>query len=472
MLFRSGNGIYAGHIRQELQLDGPQTQRILLKKDIVSDARPPRLFLRSYQLVVYQMQDVRDAQELERISGERAKIQEDFNESYDKWNAQLPPGTVKNALQALFQTGKAYIVAVENEYYPLRRAGNLVAAHTVLEERINPLYLKNKEAANSFVALVRQEEQDTQEQVQKIVVEQGRISLWILVGTSTVLLVVATWLVRSIGKALGASVGTLSSTAAELASTVQQQELTSMSQSASVHETTTTMDELEASFRQTAELVKFAAQTARQSQDTAHRGVASVRQTISGMEGVRIRVADIATHILSLSQLTGQIGTISGLVGELASQTNMLAINAAVEAARAGEHGRGFAVVANEIRKLADESRRSAERIANLVEQIQRETSSTVLVTEEGSKSVEKGIYQVQELTKAFEDVATASQEASDSAHQTLLTVPQQVAAVQQVLVAMESLNAGAQEATAGLTLTRRGIERLRTTADNLKSLV
>jgi methyl-accepting chemotaxis protein len=245
-----------------------------------------------------------------------------------------------------------------------------------------------------------------------------------------------------------------------------------MNQSAAVHETTTTMDELEASFRQTADLVKFATDTARESQEAAQGGLATVNKTIQGMEGMRVRVDDIASHILSLSQLTGQIGTITEVVGDLASQTNMLALNAAVEAARAGEHGRGFAVVATEIRKLADESRRSAERISALVAQIQRETDTTVLVTEEGSKTMEGGIRQVQEMAQTFESVVAASSKASDSAQQTLLTVPQQVAAVQQVLSAMESINSSAQESTAGLSQTRHGISRLHTMTDDLKTMV
>ena len=100
----------------------------------------------------------------------------------------------------------------------------------------------------------------------------------------------------------------------------------------------------------------------------------------------------IAELILELSEYIQQIGSIIGLVEDIAEQTNMLALNAAVEAARAGEHGKGFAVVAGEIRKLADESKQATTKIASLINDIQHTTNSTVMATEEGSKEIESGV--------------------------------------------------------------------------------
>src|SRR5262249_43355631 len=243
-------------------------------------------------------------------------------------------------------------------------------------------------------------------------------------------------------------------------------------QSTAVHETTTTMDELEASFNHTAQMVQTAAEKARLSVDLAEEGLRSVHQTVDGMSELKGKVGQIAEHILGLSQQTSQIGSITTLVSDLASQTNMLALNAAVEAARAGEHGRGFAVVAAEIRKLADESRKSAERINALVEEIQNETNTTVMATEEGTKTVERAIQLAQEAANAFDSVTSASSTVSESTQQTLHTVSQQVTAAKQVLTAMESLNAASQEAASGMSQTRMGAHDVREAAGRLKSMI
>src|SRR5262249_11947883 len=150
---------------------------------------------------------------------------------------------------------------------------------------------------------------------------------------------------------------------------------------------------------------------------------------------------------------------------DVASQTNMLALNAAVEAARAGEHGKGFAVVAAEIRKLADESRKSAERIGTLVEEIQKATNATVMATEEGTRTVERGSDLAEKTVQAFNDVSGSSHTAADAAQQTLLGVPQQVSAVKQVLASMDALNTGAKETANGIGQTKVGVEHLREAA-------
>lgn len=117
-----------------------------------------------------------------------------------------------------------------------------------------------------------------------------------------------------------------------------------------------------------------------------------VQANIEKMIVLKQRIQIIAELILELSEYIQQIGSIIGLVEDIAEQTNMLALNAAVEAARAGEHGKGFAVVAGEIRKLADESKQATTKISSLINDIQHTTNSTVMATEEGSKEIESGV--------------------------------------------------------------------------------
>jgi uncharacterized coiled-coil DUF342 family protein len=88
------------------------------------------------------------------------------------------------------------------------------------------------------------------------------------------------------------------------------------------------------------------------------------------------RLHDTSKAVADLHERTGEIGGIGNLIREIANQTNLLALNAAIEAARAGEQGRGFAVVADEVRKLAERTRKATEEISTLVQTVQDEASS------------------------------------------------------------------------------------------------
>ena len=117
-----------------------------------------------------------------------------------------------------------------------------------------------------------------------------------------------------------------------------------------------------------------------------------IKANVEKMLLIRHKIQTIAELVLELSDYIQSISSSVGIVDDIAEQTNLLALNAAVEAARAGEHGKGFAVVASEIRKLADESKRSTSKITSLINNIQQSANSTVLATEEGSKEIEKGL--------------------------------------------------------------------------------
>ncbi len=208
-------------------------------------------------------------------------------------------------------------------------------------------------------------------------------------------------------------------------------------QAASVQQTTTTMDELAASSKASAEQAEAAAAGTRQVLTLADGNNHTSSFEVNTGSSLREKVGQIAEQIKHLTEQTQQIGSISKLVSQLANQTNMLALNAAVEAVRAGEHGKGFGVVASEIRKLADESKKSAERINGLVRDIQNATNSTVIVTEEGRQTVES-------VVSAVNNIAVNSQQIS-------LNAKQQAVAIEQVVEAMNELNTGASKTTRGM---------------------
>lgn len=298
------------------------------------------------------------------------------------------------------------------------------------------------------------------------------ITLLGLFGGGSVSVVLGNMIAKKITDDVKKAVVDITSSASEIAATMEEQERTANLQAASVSETTTTMDELGASSRQSEEQAESAAQAASEVLQLASNGNDSVEETVSTMVDLKNKVAAIADQIVRLSEQTNQIGNISSLVSDLSQQTNMLALNASVEAVRAGEHGKGFAVVAEEIRKLADQSRQSASNIGSLVSDIQNAINTTVMVTDEGTKTVNAGLQVTERTANAFSGVLESINNVAMNNQQIVLNIRQQGKAVQQVLEAMDSINQGAQQTAASLTQIKSGTAQLSHTAHDLEAIV
>lgn len=294
-------------------------------------------------------------------------------------------------------------------------------------------------------------------------------------GTSLAIafgLAVLGFISREIVRPINQVASAIASSSNEIAATVEQQERTASQQAASVNETTTTMDQLSSSAQQSAQQAESATVGAQQVLALANQGNSAVERSLQNMGMLSTKVSAVADQIVRLSEQTNQIGNISALVSDLANQTNMLALNAAVEAVRAGEQGKGFAVVAAEIRKLADESKRSAEKINSLVSDIQSAINSTVMVTDDSTKTAEQGAQVTQQTAEVFSHVTEAINSVVLSIQQISLNAKQQATAVQQVVQAMNMLNVAARDTASGISQTRSSTHQLNEAARKLQSVV
>ena len=297
--------------------------------------------------------------------------------------------------------------------------------------------------------------------------------MMILLGCVAVgLLVVAWFSIFIIKKPIHEAVQELSATSGQLADAAEQQERAAISQSGSANETTATMEELGASSAQTAEQSEVASTGTHEAAALTEQGSGMIELAREGIDVMQEKVEKIAEEIFLLSEHTSQIENITRLVSDLANQTNLLALNASIEAVRAGEHGKGFAVVAGEIRKLADQSKTSAEKINVLLDDIQKTTKSTVMVTKEGTKTVQQVKVHAQGAIDSFANVRTAVDSAYQSAMKITLNVKGQAKAVKPVIAAMSSLNAGAKATAEGIHETKEGVQRLKNIADTLQGMV
>lgn len=141
----------------------------------------------------------------------------------------------------------------------------------------------------------------------------------------------------------------------------------------------------------------------------AKQGYKSLQQVVSQMDSILNSAQSSSSIIGQLDDNSGEIGKIIEVITSIASQTNLLALNAAIEAARAGENGRGFAVVAEEVRKLAEQSAGSAQKISELVEQIQSNTRQAVKSINNETDEVTTGKKIVDAAGDVFKDILKTS---------------------------------------------------------------
>ena len=258
----------------------------------------------------------------------------------------------------------------------------------------------------------------------------------------------------------------------DIASKVENQERVANEQASSVSQTTSTVDGLGETSRRSAIQAEESAKNASKALSLAQSGSETVEQTRVGMESLKERVREIAEQIINLSEQTEQIAGVSELVGDLANQTNMLALNAAVEAARAGEYGKGFGVVAGEIRKLADQSRKSADQINNLVTEVQAAMNSAVMVTDEGKKTAESSIELALGTAESFIGVKEAVNSVFTNTSEISNAAKQQAVEIQEILAAVNALNLGAMDTAADMEEVKASTTKLKESTQELKAIV
>ncbi len=137
--------------------------------------------------------------------------------------------------------------------------------------------------------------------------------------------------------------------------------------------------------------------------ESTQKGVIIVEDVLNRMNEIYHTVQDSGATIRRLGESSQKIGDIVRIITEIANQTNLLALNAAIEAARAGEQGKGFAVVANEVRKLAEQSSKSAEQISALITGIQKETWNAISTMEQGTLKVTNGLEMTKQVNEVFQ---------------------------------------------------------------------
>ncbi|SKC53865.1 methyl-accepting chemotaxis protein [Ohtaekwangia koreensis] len=212
--------------------------------------------------------------------------------------------------------------------------------------------------------------------------------------------------------------------------------------------------------------------------ESSKQGVQTVKVLVENMTEIKDSAGQTSQSITVLTKRTEEIGRTLNVITDIASQTNLLALNAAIEAARAGDAGRGFAVVAEEIRKLAEDSRKSAVEIEKIISDVQKDTAAAGKAIDTMEASVRQGNKSSNEAEKIFLEIARSTEETFGSSKEIqTATVTQKdfitsvVKNIEQIVVVSEETAAGTQQVASSSQQMSNGMMEIAKAGDELSAV-
>jgi len=212
--------------------------------------------------------------------------------------------------------------------------------------------------------------------------------------------------------------------------------------------------------------------------ESSNQGMKTVKVLVENMTGIKDSASQTSQSIGVLTKRTEEIGRTLNVITDIASQTNLLALNAAIEAARAGDAGRGFAVVAEEIRKLAEDSRKSAVEIEKIIGDVQKDTTAAGKAIDmmeasvkEGNKSSMEAEKIFQEISKSTEETFGASKEIQAATISQKESIGSVVKNIEQIVVVSEETAAGTQQVASSSQQMNGGMLEIAKAGDELSAV-
>lgn len=295
-----------------------------------------------------------------------------------------------------------------------------------------------------------------------------------------------TYQVNATTEQLAATSQQVNSSTQEVASTIQQIARGAQNQARTVEETIHVVNEISEMAIDVAERASRAADTSQKAHAITQEGRASSEVIAQRMLEIQESVEEASDVIRGLGDRSMQIGLIVEVITNIADQTNMLALNAAIEASRAGEHGRGFAVVAEEVRGLAEGSRKAADQISRMVRDTEVDTGKAVKVMDGSKEKVMASIEVitdttgalrniadiVEEMAQLVDNISSAAQKQKEEAGRVVKTTEDIAAIAEETAASTEEASAAAEEQTASMQEISASIQELARMSEELNNFV
>lgn len=211
---------------------------------------------------------------------------------------------------------------------------------------------------------------------------------------------------------------------------------------AGVRQVLRAMEDLSVTVGEVSQKAESVSRIAQDSTVLSREGSDYAKKAEEGMNVITRNAGDVDRVISEIQQEMKKINEIVKLITDIANQTNLLALNAAIEAARAGEMGRGFAVVAAEVKALALESRQSAEKITDMITNLQKKSQIATDAVSATSTAVKDGNVMLTDTLRIFGQLVTSVEDISTNIEQVASMNEEQAAAVEEITSSMHEVSA------------------------------
>lgn len=235
---------------------------------------------------------------------------------------------------------------------------------------------------------------------------------------------------------------------AEQTANMSQQVLNSVSgisndttnQQTQLDENAIALSEITIGIQEVATAAEDVSNASNEAKNRATTGQEHLITTVNQMNSIQHSVDDTLEVIHELSHQSSAIEEFVTAITDISNQTNLLALNAAIEAARAGEAGKGFAVVADEVRKLAEQSKQSAERITTIIHSLQHKVKLTEANMEQVTAQVVQGVHAVNTTGQSFQEIVNSTSEVSIQIANVSAIAQQMAASTEEMSAIFENL--------------------------------
>ncbi|WMN86941.1 methyl-accepting chemotaxis protein [Vibrio parahaemolyticus] len=246
--------------------------------------------------------------------------------------------------------------------------------------------------------------------------------------------------------------------------TLSQQESTAM--------IATAMTEMASSANQVATSANDTARNTDEADKQSQQTQSLICSTVDNIQGLANQLNTASLAVANLDQDVNNIVKVLDVIGDIAEQTNLLALNAAIEAARAGEQGRGFAVVADEVRKLAGRTQDSTKEIQNMISNLQQGSRHAIQTMEICAETSQSTVTQSRSASEALQQIVTALEAITTMSQQIATAAAEQTHVSDDISHRINLIEESGYQLNSVVTESQSSTQSLASLANNLEGWV